>query len=127
MIAWSVTALKVLPNHRLEVSFADGLTVVFDMSNDSFNGVFAPLADESYFAQATIRAGVVVWPNGLDIAPDAMYDDIMTRAIAKTNAPTRARPKYSLGELVAQCDRSAPVPADMAAWGEMKPVGREAR
>lgn len=25
MIAWNVTELKVLPGHRLEVSFADGL------------------------------------------------------------------------------------------------------
>jgi antitoxin ChpS len=39
---------------------------------------------------------------------------------------TRARRKYSLNELVAQCDPKAPVPADMAAWGEVKPTGREA-
>lgn len=76
MIAWSVTTLTVLPGHRLEVSFADGLKGIVDMSKDNFSGVFAPLADESYFAQATIRGGVVVWPNGIDIAPDAMYDEV---------------------------------------------------
>lgn len=76
MIAWNVTTLKVLPGHKLEVSFADGLRGVVDMSKDDFSGVFAPLADESYFAQATIRDGVVVWPNGVDIAPDAMYDEV---------------------------------------------------
>ena len=37
-----------------------------------------------------------------------------------------ARPTYSLADLVAQCDRSAPEPADMAAWSDLKPVGREA-
>lgn len=37
-----------------------------------------------------------------------------------------ARPSYSLAELVAQCDTSAPEPADMAVWGNVKPVGREA-
>lgn len=37
-----------------------------------------------------------------------------------------ARPKYSLAELVAQCDTSAPEPAEMAAWSNVKPVGREA-
>ncbi|TAM54075.1 MAG: DUF2442 domain-containing protein [Paraburkholderia sp.] len=77
MIAWSVTTLKVLPGHRLEVSFADGVRGVVDMSRDNFSGVFAPLADEAYFAQATIRDGVVVWPNGVDIAPDAMYDEVL--------------------------------------------------
>lgn len=36
------------------------------------------------------------------------------------------RPAYSLVDLVAQCDQSAPEPADMAAWSNAKPVGREA-
>ncbi|NML61248.1 PbsX family transcriptional regulator [Massilia sp. RP-1-19] len=36
-----------------------------------------------------------------------------------------ARPSYSLSDLVAQCDLSAPEPADMAAWSSVKPVGRE--
>ena len=36
------------------------------------------------------------------------------------------RPAYSLAMLVAQCDPSAPEPADMAAWSKLKPVGREA-
>jgi len=79
MIAWNVTSLKVLPGHRLEVSFADGLHGVVEMSQDDFRGVFAPLADEHYFALADIRDGVVVWPNGVDIAPDAMYDEVRNR------------------------------------------------
>ena len=37
-----------------------------------------------------------------------------------------ARPSYSLAELVAQCDTTAPEPADMEAWNNAKPVGREA-
>lgn len=37
-----------------------------------------------------------------------------------------ARPSFSLAELVAQCDLSAPEPADMGAWSQLKPVGREA-
>jgi antitoxin ChpS len=37
-----------------------------------------------------------------------------------------ARPTFALADLVAQCDLSAPEPADMKAWSEMKPVGREA-
>lgn len=37
-----------------------------------------------------------------------------------------ARPSYSLADLVSQCDLSAEEPADMAAWSQIKPVGREA-
>jgi len=36
------------------------------------------------------------------------------------------RPAFSLDDLVAQCDRSAAEPADMAAWRGASPVGREA-
>ncbi|MES2018109.1 MAG: PbsX family transcriptional regulator [Pseudomonadota bacterium] len=36
------------------------------------------------------------------------------------------RPAYALADLVAQCDPSAPEPADMAAWSNVAPVGREA-
>jgi hypothetical protein len=42
MVAWHVVSLRVLPGHRLDVEFADGLRGVVDMSKDSFSGVFAP-------------------------------------------------------------------------------------
>jgi antitoxin ChpS len=37
-----------------------------------------------------------------------------------------ARRKYVLDDLVGQCDPKAPMPADLAAWHDIKPVGREA-
>jgi hypothetical protein len=76
MIAWHITNLQVLPGFRLEVDFADGNRGVVDMSRDAFDGVFEPLADPAYFALATLQEGVVVWPNGVDIAPDAMYAEV---------------------------------------------------
>lgn len=36
---------------------------------------------------------------------------------------TKAR--YSLSELIAQCDMSAPVPEDLKVWDSMGPVGKE--
>lgn len=81
MIAWNVTALQVLPGFRLDVEFADGQRGIVDMSKDDFSGVFEPLADETYFAQATVKDGVVVWPNGVDIAPDAMYEEVSGKAV----------------------------------------------
>ncbi len=46
------------------------------MSGGDFSGVFQPLADEAYFALASICEGVVVWPNGVDTAPDTMYSEV---------------------------------------------------
>lgn len=36
-----------------------------------------------------------------------------------------ARHKYSLQELVAQCDPKAPMPDELGDWSGAKPVGRE--
>lgn len=33
--------------------------------------------------------------------------------------------KYVLAELIAQCDRKAPPPADLALWDVARPVGEE--
>ncbi|APC19504.1 PbsX family transcriptional regulator (plasmid) [Pseudomonas frederiksbergensis] len=38
----------------------------------------------------------------------------------------KAKPHYRLADLMAQCDLTAPEPADLAAWNAMQPVGREA-
>lgn len=36
-----------------------------------------------------------------------------------------AKPKYKLANLLAQCNKNAPPPADMASWESMPPVGNE--
>lgn len=38
---------------------------------------------------------------------------------------TPARQSYDLAELVAQCDRNAPAPADMTVWNQTDPRGNE--
>ena len=66
---------------RLRVAFVDGVTGDVDMR--SFLGdpridgtVFEPLRDPAVFAQARVVLGAIQWPNGADLAPDAMYDAI---------------------------------------------------
>ncbi len=44
-----------------------------DLIHSPQAGVFAVLADPQCFAEAAIELGAVTWPNGLDLAPDAMY------------------------------------------------------
>jgi antitoxin ChpS len=36
------------------------------------------------------------------------------------------RPSYALADLISQCDPKAPIPADLAAWNQVTPAGREA-
>jgi hypothetical protein len=42
----------------------------------SFTGVFEQLADPDYFSLASLENGVVVWPCGVDIAPDALHEKV---------------------------------------------------
>jgi hypothetical protein len=66
--------VKPLAGLRLEVTFVDGRTVVVSLAERLFGPVFAPLADEALFRQVTIdEFGAVSWPNGADLAPDALY------------------------------------------------------
>ena len=81
MIPWKITQLNVLSGYRLDVVFRDGTSGIVDLSNEPFDGVLAPFADHSFFERATLENGVVVWPGGLDIAPDAMYREIKESVI----------------------------------------------
>jgi hypothetical protein len=47
------------------------------LSSPNVNGtVFEPLREPVVFMQAQVVLGAVQWPNGADLAPDAMYDAI---------------------------------------------------
>ena len=52
------------------------------LSDSNIEGsVFEPLRDPVIFAQAQVVLGAVQWPNGADLAPDAMYDAIRERGV----------------------------------------------
>jgi len=73
-----VTEVKALTEYRLEVWFEDGTHGTVCLANDLYGPVFEPLKDSSFFAQVMIdEFGAICWPNGADIAPDALYDDII--------------------------------------------------
>jgi len=71
-----IAAVEALEGFVLAIRFLDGLEGKADLSAliaSPMAGVFAELRDHALFAQAGIEGGVVTWPNGLDLAPDAMY------------------------------------------------------
>ena len=71
-------------DYTLHVSFFDGLTGEVQMREMIFSedaGVFAALRDENTFRSVGISFGAVTWTNGLDLAPDAMHDEIERNGI----------------------------------------------
>jgi Protein of unknown function (DUF2442) len=76
---WRLRALSILPQWQLAVTFNDGLTGIVDVSvlvQGRDAGVFEALREPAFFAKAYLDCGAVTWPNGADIAPDAMYKEI---------------------------------------------------
>jgi len=80
-VPWRVTSVTALTDARLRVAFVDGTVGEVHMksflSSPNVNGtVFEPLREPTIFTQAQVVLGAVQWPNGADLAPDAMYDAI---------------------------------------------------
>ena len=85
-VSWRVTSVTPLPDFRLRVSFVDETAGEVDMraflSNPNIDGtIFELLRDPAVFSQVRVVLGVIQWPNGADLAPDAMYDAIRERGV----------------------------------------------
>jgi len=81
-----VAEVRVESAHCLFVRFFDGTSGLVDMTSliTSPNaGVFAILADPERFANVGIELGAVTWQDGLDLAPDAMYEALRNAPIWK--------------------------------------------
>ncbi len=73
---WDVTDVKIAGDYAISVQFRDGVEGVVKFSPTFFRGVFSHLQDQSQFQQVTVVDGVVTWPGELDLAPDAMHDEL---------------------------------------------------
>jgi hypothetical protein len=76
---WRLTKIKPLKNYKLEVEFIDGTHGFVEMEQLIMGqkaGVFAELRDINTFNQAHLEYGAVIWSGEIDLAPDAMHDEI---------------------------------------------------
>lgn len=72
-----VSAVEVVGDFRLRLTFADGTLGEVDFRQRVWRGVMQPLADPAYFARVRIdpEAGTIAWPNGVDMAPEPLYEE----------------------------------------------------
>lgn len=75
-IEWNVIEVRATADRKLHVRFADGTSGTVRFADGFFTGVFEPLKDDALFRRAFVEHGAVTWPGELDLAPDAMYDQI---------------------------------------------------
>jgi hypothetical protein len=71
-----VVGAAVVGDHVLRLLFSDGTVGDVDFSSERWTGVLEPLNDPAYFAQAVAdpEAGTLVWPGGIDLAPEPLYE-----------------------------------------------------
>jgi hypothetical protein len=81
---WRIQAISVLPGYRLAITFRDGSSGIADFSAVTTGtklGIYAPLTNLDFFNQVQIKLGVLTWPNGADLDPAWLYENL---AINKT-------------------------------------------
>ena len=86
-------AVKAKKGHRLYLEFVDGLSGEVDVTPQLFGPVFEPLRDEDYFARVTVdEFGAPCWPNGADLAPDALYKRVQQISSSAGQHVTKKHP-----------------------------------
>ncbi len=79
-----VIAVTALADGQLRIRFADGVEGHVDLRPMLGHGVFRALADPAVFAQVFVDpvTHTVAWPNGIDLCPDTLYDDVKAQRAA---------------------------------------------
>lgn len=71
-----ITFVEPTADHCLKLKFDDGVEKEVYVFPKLRGPVFEPLKDPEYFRKVRVddEAGTVVWPNGADFAPEALWD-----------------------------------------------------
>ncbi len=78
-----VLRARALSDYRIDIEFDDGVRGIVSIKERLFGPMFEPLRDETLFSQLKIDDfGVICWPNGADLAPDALYARLREQAAA---------------------------------------------
>ncbi len=74
---WDIVEVTPKSGYGLFVRFKDGASGLVRLREEQLTGALEPLRDERFFEQVFIDHGAVAWPGEIDLAPDAMYADVL--------------------------------------------------
>jgi hypothetical protein len=88
-----IREVRVCGPHSLRLTFNDETTKQVNVLPLLEGMIFEPLRDPVYFASATLDpvCGTVVWPNGADIAPEALHEleaELLSASAARSGTST---------------------------------------
>ena len=72
----SVKSVRYVSGYKLEVVFSDGLSAIVDLEQDLYGPLFSTLKNVDLFRHAIANPDThtVEWPNGIDLAPEYLYN-----------------------------------------------------
>ena len=72
----TVKKVEYVEEYKLKLTFDDNTVKIVDFADrlkDAKN-MFLPLKNISYFKKVKTDGTTLVWPNGLDLCPDVLYE-----------------------------------------------------
>ena len=75
-----VTAVEYIGDYRLRLKFNDGAGGIVDLEPELYGEVFEPLRDKELFRQVYLTGRTIEWPNGADLAPEFLYEQVDSMA-----------------------------------------------
>lgn len=74
-----IVAVEAHKPYVVDLTFADGSTGRVDLASWIVGGpgLVEELNDPSFFARVSVdpEVGTIVWPNGVDVDPDLLYEE----------------------------------------------------
>lgn len=72
---------KYINDFKLWVSFDDGTSGEVDLENKLSGPMFEPLKEQTFFSKVSVdpELETVVWPNGVDLAPEFLKRHITSQ------------------------------------------------
>ncbi len=87
-----VTKVEYRGEYIYHIMFDDDVEGEIDFSAYFSRGpIFEPLKDRTLFSRATVEGGTISWPNGADVAPETLYDKLLSAE--KSLKGTRKKPR----------------------------------
>lgn len=98
-----IKKVQYLDGYRLQILFDNGKNKVVDLVGivNKAQNMLLPLKDMEYFKKVKCDGFSVVWPNGMDLCPDVLYEmgkdiDKEKRKYVKSPKKTISRKKNKL-------------------------------
>jgi hypothetical protein len=77
-----VAEARYVQDYTIHLRFADGTEGDVDLRGELYGELFEPLKDQAFFQQFSIHPEfhTLAWPNGADLAPEFLYENVQLAA-----------------------------------------------